>query len=123
MSEAILVREILEQICEAIHKVQRRFKPIDTPDDFLNTDIGLDLLDSICMMLIAIGESIKKIDKITKGQLLPRYPEIDWKGVMGIRDIISHHYFDIDAEEIYEICSKEIDPLILTIQKILSANE
>lgn len=55
------------------------------------------------MLLIAIGESIKGIDKITNKELLPLYPEIDWKGVMGIRDIIAHHYFDLDAEIVYDV--------------------
>ena len=44
-------------------------------------------------MLIAIGESLKNLDKITGGSLLAKYPEVDWKGAKGARDIISHHYF------------------------------
>ncbi len=57
----------------------------------------MERLESTCMLLIAIGEGLKGIDKITDKQLL-RYPEIDWKGAMGIRDIIAHHYFDLDGE-------------------------
>jgi len=37
----------------------------------------MEKLDSICMLLIAIGESLKNIDKITKKSLLKQYPEID----------------------------------------------
>lgn len=48
----------------------------------------MERLESTCMLLIAIGESIKGIDKITSKELLPQYPEVDWKGAMGIRDII-----------------------------------
>jgi uncharacterized protein with HEPN domain len=40
------------------------------------------------MMLIAIGESLKNLDKVTGGTLFSRYPEVDWKGAKGIRDII-----------------------------------
>ncbi len=39
------------------------------------------------MMLIAIGESLKKLDKITDGELLKKYPDIDWAGAKGMRDI------------------------------------
>jgi len=39
---------------------------------------------------------------------------------MGIRDIITHHYFDIDAEEIFYVCNNEIDPLADTIQKMIN---
>ena len=72
------------------------------------------------MQLIAIGESLKRLDKLTKGELLGEYPEIDWKGAKGMRDVISHHYFDVDAEIIYSVCLKKIRPLSQTINKILS---
>ena len=35
-------------------------------------------LDAICMNLIALGEAVKGLDKITRGELLPGYPEIEW---------------------------------------------
>jgi len=37
----------------------------------------MEKLDAICMQLIAIGESLKDIDKITGGSLLTAYPEIN----------------------------------------------
>ena len=72
------------------------------------------------MQLIAIGEGVKKIDKITKGSLFSKYPQIDWKGVKGMRDIISHHYFDVDAEIIYEVCKNKIPELKDVILRILN---
>ena len=54
---------------------------------------GVAILDSICMQFIAIGESLKGLDKVTRGELLTTHPEIDWKNVKGLRDIIAHHYF------------------------------
>jgi uncharacterized protein with HEPN domain len=36
-----------------------------------------------------------------------------------MRDIISHHYFEIDAEIIFEVCQNKIKPLRNTIEKIL----
>jgi len=71
------------------------------------------------MQLIAIGESLKKIDKLTEKTLLRRYSYIDWTGAKGVRDIISHHYFDIDAEEIFWICDQQVTPMQQTVEKIL----
>ncbi len=71
-------------------------------------DDGIDRLDAICMMLIAIGESLKYLDKITESKLFEEYPEVDWKGAKGIRDIISHHYFDVDAEIVYSVCKERL---------------
>lgn len=114
-----LVTEILIQVLEALKKIERRFNNINSHDAFLVSEEGLDMLDSICMQLIAIGESIKNIDKITNRKLLINYPEIDWKGIKGVRDIISHHYFDIDAEQIFNVCNNNIEPLTKTLMIIL----
>jgi uncharacterized protein with HEPN domain len=71
------------------------------------------------MQLIAIGESLKNLDKITNQSLLPQYSQIDWKRAKGLRDIISHHYFDLNAEAIYEVCESQIQTLAQTIEKII----
>ncbi len=114
-----LVEEILSQIKNAVETVIQRFEPVQRYQDFLDTHEGKEKLDAICMQLIAIGESVKKIDKISDKALCSNYPEINWKGIKGIRDVISHQYFDIDAEEIFWICSKNMKPLLETIRKII----
>lgn len=120
MYDKDLVNDILNQILDATQKVIDRFMPINKADDFTNSPEGMEKLDSICMQLIAIGESLKNIDKITNNSLLNKYPEVDWKGAKGLRDIITHHYFDVDAEEIFFVCKKHIPHLAVTIKKIIS---
>jgi uncharacterized protein with HEPN domain len=119
MYDVELVLEILSQIHEAGKRIERRFSPVLHPDDFLVTDEGLDRLDAICMMLIAIGESLKNLDKLTNGELLARYPGVDWKGAKGARDIISHHYFDLDAEAVHGICRNDMPSLTAAIEKMI----
>jgi uncharacterized protein with HEPN domain len=113
------IKDILQQILGALEKIQWRFAPVHSVDDLTETPEGLEKLDSICMLLVAIGESCKKIDRLTDGRLLHRYPEIDWKGVKGLRDIISHHYFDVDAEVIFGICTKQAPILAETLRHML----
>lgn len=120
MSDIDLVLEILYQIKSGVEKVQRRFLKIESADDFLASDTGIDKLDAICMMLIAIGEGLKNLDKITHSELLVRYPEVDWKGVKGLRDVISHHYFDLNADLIFSICKDRIPGLMETINRMIS---
>lgn len=103
--------DILEDILSAIERVENRTKDIQTIDDFLGSSSGMVLLDATCMLLIAIGESLKSLDKTTEGKLLPTYPSIPWKNVKGLRDIIAHHYFDVDAAQILWIVKNEISPL------------
>jgi len=119
MYDKALVAELLEQILNATEIVLKRFEVVSTSDFFLDTPEGMEKLDAICMQLIAIGESLKNVDKITHKALLLKYPEVDWKGAKGIRDIISHHYFDLDAEEIFYVCDQKLPTLKITIQKIL----
>lgn len=116
-SEQVLV--ILEQINDALKTIVVRFKPVDSVDYFTDSPEGKEKLDGICMQLIAIGESLKKIDKLTDKKLLQEYSQIDWVGAKGVRDIISHHYFDIDAEEIYWICDQQIESMQHTIEQII----
>jgi uncharacterized protein with HEPN domain len=115
-----LVKEILSQIFQSTQTIIKRFEPIKSSDDFLESDFGLEKLDAICMQLIAIGESLKNIDKITNKSLLKNYPEIEWKNIIGMRDIITHHYFDLDAEIVYDVCENHIADLAKTIKKIIS---
>lgn len=115
MYDKSLVIEILTQIENAIKTTLQRFEVVDSVDYFTNTPQGMEKLDSICMQLIAIGESLKNIDKITNKELLEKYPQIDWKGAKGMRDIISHHYFDIDANDIYFVCDTKLEELLKTI--------
>lgn len=108
--------DILEDILSAIGRVEERTKDVQTIDDFLCSSSGMVLLDATCMLLIAIGESLKNLDKTTEGKLLPTYPSIPWKNVKGLRDIIAHHYFDVDAAQILWIVKNEISPLKTAIQ-------
>ena len=119
MYDKSLSIEILQQTLTACKRVTHRFKGIVTAEDFLKDERGLEKLDAICMQLIAIGESLKNLDKITNMELLVLYPAIEWQKAMGLRDIISHHYFDINAEVIYDVCQNEIPKLSLEISKII----
>ena len=102
---------ILKKINDAIDKVLYRTQYISCADDFLLSPEGLEKLDAACMVIEAIGESIKNLDKVTSGRLLVTYPKIEWKQVMGARDVIAHHYFDIDAYEIYNIINNDLATL------------
>ncbi len=98
MYDKELALEVLVQIEAALRTIAERFKPVKTVSDFTGSPAGMEKLDSICMLLIVIGETLKKLDKITDTSLLAKYPQIDWKKVKGLRDVISHQYFDVNAE-------------------------
>ena len=114
-----LAVNILKQIEKAIEKIQERTKDINHVNDFITSSSGMEKLDATCMLLIAIGESIKGFDKVTNKQILSKDKSIPWNDIMGVRDIIAHHYFDIDAEEIFNIIKYDLEPLLYAIRELI----
>jgi len=119
MYDKELVVDILKNIVWSLDQITKRFQAIKSSDDFLKDDLGLEKLDSICMQLINVGEALKQIDKLSDAKLLENYPVIDWKKAKGMRDIITHHYFDIDAETVFSVCSEHIPEIKGVIEKIV----
>jgi uncharacterized protein with HEPN domain len=119
MYDPELLVEKLQTLLEALERIPRRFADIDSPADFTSSDEGIDRMDAICMILIAAGEEIKNIDSKTEGKLLSRYPDIKWRGVMGVRDVLAHGYFQVNAEQLFAICQKDIPVLIKTVKSMI----
>ena len=119
MYDKELVVELLSRMIESTEKVLYRSRDIKSVDDFLENDERLTLLDSLCMQFIALGEGVKKIDKLTEKKLLKNYSNIPWKDIAGMRDILSHHYFDLNADVIFEVTKEYIPDLQTVLKKIL----
>lgn len=111
-----LAKEILGQILYSIGTVFTRFQQIKEVSEFTNSPAGMEKLDSICMQLIVIGEGLKNFDKVTENSILLNYPQVEWKKAMGLRDIITHHYADINAEAIYNVCKTKIPILFCNLK-------
>ena len=111
-----MVYETLKNIDTAITRLQERSLEIHSVNDYLTSPSGMEKLDAACMVLIALGESVKTLDKLTNKELLKTYPLIDWKGVMGVRDVIAHHYFEVDPDAVFDIIKNDLEPLKNAIQ-------
>ena len=120
MYDKDLVVSILKNILWSLKQIAKRFQSVQSSVEFLKDDSGIEKPDSICMQLINTGEALKEIDKLTEGSLLSNYPDIDWKKAKGMRDIITHHYFDIDAETVFVVCTERIPEMEKVIQKIVN---
>ena len=76
-------------------------------------------LDAICMNLIALGEAVKGLNKLTHEQLLSQYPEVYWSGIMRMRDKIAHHYFEIDTDVVFKTIQEDVPQLLGVIEKMV----
>lgn len=102
----------LRQIRMAIVQLQEWNAEKQSVNDFLISPEGMKDLAASSMLIEAIGEGFKNIDKLTDGKLLPLRPEIPWKEVKGMRDKIAHGYFDIDAALVFEAVKYDLPDLM-----------
>ncbi len=119
MFDTTLAHEILRQNQDAAGKILSRMETIQTVSDFTESPAGMEKMDSICMLLIVIGESLKNLDEVTHEELLSKYPQIDWKKAKGMRDILTHHYSDVSAEAVFHTCLEKIKPLHDVVQNMI----
>ena len=120
MHKAEYVLSALRKIEQTVARVIANSEQITSYNYYYLSPAGMERLESTCMLLIAIGESIKGIDKLTNKEMLPLYPEVDWKGAMGIRDIIAHHYFELDAEVVFDVVKNEFPILLQTVRRMMN---
>ena len=92
--------------------------PLLADPALLDGEEGQDLLDVICMQFLAAGEALKRLEKLEPGLLTTNYPDIDWKGAMGFRDVIAHQYFDLDAEQVLLICQDALPGVLSAIRSL-----
>lgn len=98
-----LVVHTLRQIRSAIIDLREWNKNVSSMEELMLSSDGMQRLAGNCMLIQAIGEGFKQIDKRTEGRLLPMRSDIPWRQIMGMRDRISHGYFEIDTDYIDEI--------------------
>ena len=109
---------LLTPLRQALERIERKAKPLLDDPALLEQEEGQDLLDVICMQFLAAGEALKRLEKLRPGLLAASFPEIDWKGAMGFRDVISHQYFDLDAEQVLLICQEALPGVLDAIRTL-----
>ena len=103
------------QIRTAIQQLKDWNENVHTPDNYYDSPEGMKNLAASCMLVEAIGEGIKKIDRITQSELLVERPEIPWEDVIGIRNHIAHGYFDIDGDIVFDVVKNDLDSLLQAV--------
>ncbi|MCG2677107.1 DUF86 domain-containing protein, partial [bacterium] len=102
----------VEHILECIKRIEEYTEGI-TKDVFFNST---QIQDAIIRRIEIIGEAVKNIP----GDIKDKYPDIPWKQIARMRDILIHEYFGIDIELTWEVAKEEIFELK---KKILSVKE
>ncbi|MGB7567300.1 MAG: HepT-like ribonuclease domain-containing protein [Chitinivibrionales bacterium] len=109
-------RHALLGITDAINAIEQYTVSFASADDFYAARINFD---AAMMNFIVIGEMVDRISETFKAA----HPDIDWKQIKGLRNIIAHDYFGVDAEELWQIIRKQLPALKKNMEKLLALPE
>lgn len=80
--------------------------------DFYNSE---EKQDAVIRRLEIIGEAAKKISQQTRDA----YPNIPWKEMSGMRDVLIHEYFGISPSIVWNVIRNELNHLLPTLKEVL----
>lgn len=121
--EIELVHETLLNIRKSILLLQEWNAGVQSTDEWLSSPSGMQKLAANCMLIEAIGEAVKQIDKRAGSEFLNQRPEIPWRDVMCMRNHIAHGYFDLDDAYVLSVIQNDLAPLAVAIDYLIEEAE
>ena len=101
----------LQDILEAIEKIEKYTKNFDKDKFFRDPKTQ----DAVIRRLEIIGEAVKKIPE----GLRKKHPEIPWKVIAGMRDVVIHEYFGVHMQRVWRTVRKDLPVLKEEILKLI----
>ena len=93
-------------------RVINNFINESSQEDFLQNRM---MQDAVIRNLEIIGEATKHLTKECK----EKYPEVEWKRLTGMRDVLSHDYFGIDVDVVWSAVERDLPELKRKITALL----
>jgi uncharacterized protein with HEPN domain len=66
--------------------------------------------------LVVVGEALSKVSAEVKGAA----PDLPWKSIINLRNIIVHSYWQIDLEIIADVVENDVDPLVEELTRLIA---
>jgi uncharacterized protein with HEPN domain len=100
----------LGHILESIDLIESYSEDVDEIEFMRSTP----LQDMLVRRIEIIGEAVKNLPEDLKRE----HPEIPWRDIAGLRDIIVHQYFGLDLELIWDVVKRDIPELKPRLKRI-----
>ena len=72
-------------------------------------------IDAVVRNLEVIGEAVKKLPEDLRAQ----HSAVEWKKIAGLRDMLIHEYFGLDAEIVWDIVQHKVPALDREVRRML----
>lgn len=105
-------KNCLLNISESIEKIEAYTTNIENHEQFYADQI---IFDTVLKNFIIIGEMAAKLSESFTNSSVR---SIDWYKIKGFRNIIAHNYFGVDAEEVWQIITKNLPELKYQLKQI-----
>lgn len=102
-------------ILESISKIEEYTKGMDY-SAFSRKSL---VFDGVVRNLEIIGEAVKNIPADIK----KKYPEIEWRKIAGLRDILIHEYSGVDLRIVWDVVVTKLPPLKESVKKIMKESD
>ena len=66
-----------------------------------------------------IGEAARRVSR----NLREKHPQIPWKEIIGLRNILAHEYGRVDHAQLHATAAKDVPALIAALEKLLPPDE
>lgn len=93
----------LDQIIEVIQLIRESLAGTDEEEFLADRLKG----DATALRLGAIGEASRKLSD----ELRARHQEIEWRKMYGLRNIVAHHYRQLNYRILWQIATGTLSPL------------
>ena len=114
-----IIHETLLNIRKSISMLLEWNEGVQSTDEWTDSPSGMQKLAANCMLIEAIGETIRKIEKRASREFLNQCPEIPWQDVMSMRNHIAHGYFDLDDSYVLSVIQNDLKPLAEAIDFLI----